>query len=96
MDLDSYFGGYNLQYTIDADPSLQKYISLKPKKTKLKEEFPDVLMTGLKSHHLSKIGNSWGQQFITLSESRGKILVHYGILNDNSTVPVINNYITVV
>jgi hypothetical protein len=67
MDLDSFFGGYNVEYSIDADQSLSKYIEVKPKQRKLKEEFPDVLMTGLKSHHLSKIGNSWGQQFITLS-----------------------------
>lgn len=96
MDLDSFFGGYNLEYTVLADASIQKYISLNSKFRKQKEEFPDVPMIGLKSSHLTKVGNSWGQQFITLSQKGGKTMVHYGILNDNSTVPVINNYITVV
>lgn len=53
-------------------------------------------MVGLKTSHLTKIGNSWGQQFITLSQKGGKVVVHYGILNDNTRVPVINNYIIVV
>lgn len=96
MDLDSFFGGYNLNYTVVADPTIQKYISLRSKIKKQKEEFPDEPMTGLKSYHLSRIGNSWGQQFVTLSQKGGRIVLHYGILNDNTTVPVINNYIVVV
>jgi hypothetical protein len=96
MDLDSFFGGYNLDYSVKADPTIQKYVTLKDKMRKQKEEFPDVPMSGLKSAHLTKIGNTWGQQFITLSQRSGKTLVHYGILNDNTTVPVINNYIVVV
>lgn len=60
------------------------------------EEFPDVPMTGLRSYHLTKVGNNWGQQFITLSQKPGKTVVHYGILNDVTLVPVINNNITVV
>jgi hypothetical protein len=37
MDLDSFFGGYNLQYTTVADQSIQKYISLGSKFKKQKE-----------------------------------------------------------
>ena len=96
MNLDSFFGGYNLEYKVTANSTIQKYISLNNKTRKLKEELPDVQMTGLKTYHLSKIGNTWGQQFITLSQKAGKTIVQYGILNDNTTVPVINNYITVV
>ena len=96
MSLDSFFGGYNLEYTTDADPALQKYISLNSKYKLQKEEFPDVPMLGLKTSHLTKVGNNWGQQFITLSQTAGKVVVHYGILNDNTRVPVINNYINVV
>jgi hypothetical protein len=96
MNLDSFFGGYNLEYTVLVDQSIRKYISLSSKLRKQKEEFPDIPMTGLKSSHLTKVGNSWGQQFITLSQKGSKTVVHYGILNDNTTVPVINNIITVV
>ena len=96
MNLDSFFGGYNLDYKVTADSTIRKYISLNDKMRKQKEEFPDVPMTGLKTYHLTKMGNTWGQQFITLSQKAGKTIVHYGILNDNTTVPVINNYIPVV
>lgn len=31
MDLDSFFGGYNLDYSVKAAPAIQKYITLKDK-----------------------------------------------------------------
>ena len=52
-------------------------------------------LSGLKNYHLSNIGNSWGPLFIALTEKGDRSLVHYGILSDNVSVPVINNYITV-
>jgi hypothetical protein len=63
--------------------------------TQLNESYPDVPLLGLKSHHLEHAGNSWGPQFIVLTERGERSLVHFGILADNDSVPVINNYVTV-
>jgi len=52
-------------------------------------------MSGLKSYHMEKKGNSWGQRFIAMTEQNDKTVVHFGILSINESVPVINNFITV-
>jgi hypothetical protein len=95
LNLDSIFGGYNLNYSLEADPNVLKYLTLGSKTRKLKQEFPDVPLSGLKSYHLQKIGNGWGQRFIALGEKNDRTLVHYGILSSNESVPVINNVIKV-
>lgn len=67
INLNSIFAGYNLQFNASVDPDLQKYVKVGNKITHLNDSFPDVPFLGLKSYHLSKLGNSWGSQFIALT-----------------------------
>ncbi len=67
VDLGELFTGYNLRFNVSADVDIQKYIKLSDKMMLLKEEYPDMPLQGLKNYHLSKIGNSWGQQFVVLT-----------------------------
>ena len=95
INLNSIFAGYNLNFNATVDPDLQNYVKVGQKITHLNDSFPDVPFLGLKSYHLSHLGNSWGSQFIALTERGDRTLVHFGILSANSSVPVINNYINV-
>jgi len=67
LDMGSLFTGYNLRFNYSSDADLQKYIKLTNKIGLQKEEYPDVALQGLKSIHVARIGNSWGQQFIALT-----------------------------
>ena len=95
INLNSLFTGYNLRFNASVDPDLRKYVDLGEKVRELNSSYPDVPLAGVKSYHLSSVGNSWGPQFIALTERGDKTLVHFGILSDNVSVPVINNYVTV-
>ena len=67
LNLDTIFSGYNLDFTLEGADEWKQYISMSEKMHLNKEEIPDTPMLGLKSHHLQRVGNSWGSAFIVLS-----------------------------
>ena len=52
-------------------------------------------MVGLKNYHIQRKGNAWGKSFIALAERGERTYVHFGILNNNESAPIINLYISV-
>ena len=94
LRLDSIFNGYNLNYNLSGQEEWKDYITL-GEKMKGKKEVPDVPMVGLKNYHIQRKGNAWGKSFIALAERGERTYVHFGILNNNESAPIINLYISV-
>lgn len=78
-----------------ADPDIEPYVKVGNKIKLNQQQYPDMPLSGLKGFYLGKKGNSWGQQFVALTERGDRTLIHSGILNANDSVPVINYYATV-
>ena len=64
LNLDSLFDGYNLDYSLQGSEEWKQYLKLGEKMHLNKQEIPEVPLLGIKSHHLQRLGNSWGPSFI--------------------------------
>jgi hypothetical protein len=64
LNLDNIFSGYNLNFSLEGTKEWENYITLSQKNRLLKMEAPDPPLAGLKSYHLEKIGNAWGNSFV--------------------------------
>jgi hypothetical protein len=94
-NLDHLFNGYNLDYKLEEYDDFKDFIQLGEKLTLQGKEIPDVPLIGLKSYHIDKRGNTWGSTFIALTERSERTFVHYGVINSNTSAPIVNNYISV-
>ena len=61
-NLNDIFKGYNLNYTLIAEPN---FAQLRPKF--YKEKSQNIPQPGLKNFHLDHINNYWGSKLVTVS-----------------------------
>jgi hypothetical protein len=80
--MDNFITGFNLRLEIHDKPD---YVQLSDKF--VKKAGRAVPQRGLCSYHLDHVDNSWGTNFITISEQNFTTTVRWGRMNITESIP---------
>jgi hypothetical protein len=90
LNLDTFINGFNLKLELNDAPD---YVTMSNKFTK--KATRDEPQPGLRNYHLQPMDNSWGSDFVTLSEVNYTTTVRWGKLQAREAIPEIQGTVVI-
>lgn len=90
LNLDNFINGFNLQLQMNDAPD---YVTISDKF--VKKATREEPQPGLKNYHVQPADNSWGSDFITISEVNYTTTVRWGRLQARESIPEIQGKVII-